>query len=187
MAAGDIDLQQILRSPGRLCVNPTNLATAWPHGGTGIGAVGTQQFSPNPMYGVIPDEAKQNVTDVVFIGFRPIFRALLRQPYDLSVIQRFWPNSTIGSVSGRRVITIPHASLPPGTLMSTVAAAFLFTPYDQLRDYGIYFPKGIPLVARELELEYSLAAELALRVEIVPIDDASGRNVVWGPLVDMTL
>ncbi len=43
---GTTDVSQVLRVPGRLCINPTNLATAWPHGGTGLGVVGSSVLEP---------------------------------------------------------------------------------------------------------------------------------------------
>lgn len=188
MAAGDVDLQQILRSPGRLCANPTDLSLPWPHGGTGLGAVGRCFLSPNASFARIPDEAKKTATEVMFLGFDPVFRATLKQPYDQSVVARFWPNSTAGSVSGQRVISWPHTSLPAGTRMSTLAFKLLFTPYD-FSHYGVYLPKAAPTIARECVLEFSVEEELRLLVEAIPLDDSQSpaRNVLWGPLVDLTL
>lgn len=179
-----VDLRKILRVPGRLAVNPTDMTTAWPHGGTGLGAVAGMKLLPQFSYYRVKEEAQRETQAVYWTGADPVFRALIRSPFDADGVSTFWPLSSTGTVSGEKVITLPSTSQLPG--MTVPSVVLVFTPDDQYLHRGVIFRKAYPLIADTAELSFDMNDEQALLVEFAATRDSSERVLSVGILGDMS-
>src|SRR5688500_3826453 len=103
------NVRNILRLRGRLCFNPTNLATAFPHGGTALGLTRSGVFHLGMK--TVLNEAEEwggIVSKAWYAGEKPFLAAVLRE-FDNDAIGAVFPNTGAGTVTGDKVI-----SLSPG-------------------------------------------------------------------------
>ena len=184
---GAFDPTTILRTPGRLCVNPTDLTAAWPHGGVGLGEVGGVVVLPRYDHVPIPaQEFGSEVQDVVYAGCSYVVSAALRSAQDDAVLRYFAPNSGLGATSGERGVS-ESGSVGAGVLLSTVAVKLLFTPNDVLRDHAWYFPVALPVIDRVAEFALTRTREKRLLVSAYATRDATGRSAYDRYLADLVL
>lgn len=114
-------LSRSLNVGGRLCANPGDLTTAFPHGGVDLGeAVKVQLFMRTKYSEITADELGDETTDVLYIGASWLLRVVLRG-FDPDAISRIAPNSTAVSATGtERIVQHPGASatiVRAGTLL----------------------------------------------------------------------
>ena len=179
------NIDDILRVPGRLCIDPTNLAIAYPHGGIGIGVIRNilvKQASVS--YSVTAEEFGKETVDMVYGGETWVLGAVLRS-YDKDAIQKLFPNTSLG-VSGQRVISHPGATRE-GHLLSSRTVKLLFSPDDTTNHPMVLLHKAAPLVEETAEFNLSLAQELGLAIMFVGLRDASNRVIAIGIGSDLTL
>lgn len=182
--AGDPDVSQVFRVPGRLSVGPTDLSAAWPHGGTGLGTVSEIVISPAVQYAIVTgDEFGGEVLDYVELGSSWILGAVLREWNSYNVDLIF--NTATGAVSGEKVVSYPSASRPGSKVSSVV---LLFTPYEQDVHPAFLAYRAIPLVPETTALKASIMDELVVPVMFHCIRNAAGTGQVkFGLLEDLTL
>lgn len=187
MAAPDV--LKALRVPGRIAVAPTDLTTAWPHGGTGLGLV--QAVTLKRAQAHVPIRAEDfgpvEVIDELYLG----------EAYELAFLLRGWdgdgwgqvfPNTFTGSTGGLVGLRYP-GSVYPGELRGGAAAKVLFTPDDPLRHPAVYFPQAIAVAGETEELYLHRKKELVLKAAFVATRDAAtaGRLAQVQLLEDLTL
>lgn len=185
------NVRNILRVMGRLCSDPTSVATAFPHGGTALGLVRDGIFRPGVKHhAVLAEEWGNQQVEVVYGGEMSVFAVVLRE-LDNDMVQKAFVNTAAGTSSGDRVITYEPdataANTRPGTLLSTKSFKLLFSPKATNRDPAILIYKAIPVIDESAELQLSLGEELGIAALFHCIPDASGRVYQVGKLEDLTL
>jgi hypothetical protein len=180
------DLGRILRNPGRLCVSPTSLSAAFPHGGTNLGLVRGVSLRPQQVEWVVTAEEWGEETVEVIDGGRSWVIAVALRGWDPDAVQAVLPSSTLGT-SGTPLASHP-GSARAGALRSAAAVKLLFSPDAPAQQPAALFHRAIPLVEASAELTLALAEEGTLGVVFRAIRRASdGLAFQFGALEDLTL
>lgn len=193
---GTVDVRRVIRAPGRLAINPTNLALAWPHGGTGLGATNKVVLIS---YG-----ASYPVTIEAF-GGEPVDYLEKGEVWGMGFIVRAWdptalatifPNTSVGAVSQKRGVSAP-GTVRAGNWVSDRSVKLVFTPEGAThaqsstqQDVDVPFVvlyKALPLLQAQAELMFSRTEELKVPALFMGVRDASARTVVIRPRADISL
>lgn len=183
-------VRKILHIPGRLCIDPTNLALAFPHGGTAIGLtrdaecrfgiktslVTAEEWGGAPIEGFYTGE-------VAVFAF--VFRSL-----DNDGMAAIFPNTATGSATGNIVIegrTSGAGVDRAGTALSTKAVKLLFSPKAVDRQPMVLLRNAIPLVEETTMLQMSISEEVGIGVVFQALPDSSGKLYDVGERNDLTL
>jgi hypothetical protein len=180
------DVRRVLRVPGRLCINPTNLANAFPCGGTDLGAVrGIELRQDAPYYALTAEE----------FGFEPVEYLERGTVWGLSCVLRGWdanaiatlfPNTSTGTTTGEKVIAEP-GSVRAGIVISGRSVKLAFVPDNADGAPTVLLYKALPLIAVPFQIDLSRHQEMVLTVAFVGIRDASARVMAMGMRRDLTL
>ncbi len=177
---------QILRVPGRLCINPTDLSAAFPHSGTAIGIASQIR--------IITGIEEARVTAEEF-GGQAVEAILGKRDYFLGCLLRQWDNDAIGMLfgddssagaSGDRIISWPGTDRA-GYQLSGRSVKLCFTADRQTEHPSVLVYKAIPLYAEAEALRLTVLAELAMPVVFLGIRDGSSRVAAMGLLSDLSL
>ncbi len=176
----------VLQQPGRLCINPTNINTDFPHGGTALGELYKHAIRLNVGQTPINDEGLGIETrDIIYTGEQWSFFAILRS-FDSDAINTFFPNTTVGAVSGKRKVMFP-GSFNAGSLISTRSVVLLFSPLDA--DAGLYFlmRKALPLLNATNMINLALKTKAEIGVAFTATRNAANESIEWGYREDITI
>lgn len=169
----------IIRVPGTLIWNPTDLGQAEPYGGTYLGTVRGIVFKPNPKYRDIWAEEFGSVVDSFYVGEGPCeIRGVVRYP-DADMVNAVAPKSIQPGSSGIHWLFRPGgttANTRAGTsLYDTKAGKLLFAPYADNAHPMILMYKALPQIASDTEIPMSWKDEWGLPVKFVGAPDSNGR------------
>lgn len=181
------DLTALLRVPGRLVVNPTDLTLAFPYGGTplglvvGIGVHGTHEFE------LLREEGLGFAhPDGIELGEFWSIACVVRDPRQ-SNAGFLYVGTEAGAVTGELGVTVPSTSNPPGSALSARSMSVLFAPLDELSHWFVYFPNAISVDA-EQGGDLDAAKEFGEPVRFLALPRVSdGVAVRWKPKADMVL
>ena len=174
------DVSSILRVPGRLCVDPTDLSTAFPHGGTALGVVSRIAWEPRISYDEVVAQEWGGVTSkVVYAGESPMLYGILRS-WDNDLMQILCRQTGAGSVSGsgtpgnRYLIGNPDSGTPrPGTLIA--GRKIVFSPLSpDVHEFLILY-NAKPKLDVAARMELSVSRELGIPFALICTPDATGR------------
>ena len=183
------DATKIIRVPGRLAVAPTNLATAFPHGGTELGAVRAVALRLRQRDFDVVAEEFDEVVETVHGAMRVVGLACLLRQFDDTVIAKVFPSTSTGSSSGSKVIDIPGTARA-GRLASATAVKYVFTPDNQTDHQAIILYKADAALETDgAEIMCHMMQERVLPVVFKPIRDTSSpaRVCKIGKLADLSL
>ena len=161
------NVQTVLRAPCKLCATPTNLATAFPHGGTALGLTAKVILKPQAILSPITaEEFGGTVVDVIYCGEKALVTCVLRG-WDADVISAVFPNSTVGSVRGKPYLRWEPGATgqnKPGYRLSNKAVKLYFSP--EAGDYavGLLIHSAIPAWDEAAEINLTDDVEAALPV-----------------------
>lgn len=184
MAAGDV--ARIIRAPGRLVVGPTDLAAAYPHGGTEVGLTNAVVLQPTGSGFLVRNEALGESTDVLEGGNEFAFACFLRGFDDDAVAQFFPDRHSTGSVSGHSVFSVPGTNAPGASALGR-AVIVLYVPDDALHVPAILVYRGIPDFPDGAEMAFQRRDELGLPVSMHCVRDANDNTLAVGRLADLSL
>jgi hypothetical protein len=181
------DVRSVLRAPGRLCYSPTDLSTAWPHGGTGLGAV--RGVTVRPFLSQFPVTAEERGGEPVEF-LRPGewwgLSAFLRG-WDPDAVGRIFPNTVTGTVTQHPGVEIPGSSVRAGHRVSDNAVKVLFTPDNTDDVPAVLFYAAVPALDAQAELYFGREQELGMPVIFYGLRDSSERIVNIKRLKDLSL
>lgn len=173
--------------PGRLVKDPTNLATARPHGGTYLGMTRAHRLIRNARHRLIRAEEFMGTTvDKVVSGESPIFAAILRE-FDVDAVNAVFPgaqSSTSGSAMFGHAVT---QATRAGSLGSDRAHALLFSPHAADYHPAVILYKAIPAPDVAAEIQLRVDEEIGTAVAWYAIPDATGRVYDVAMIGDITL
>jgi hypothetical protein len=173
--------------PGRFSVNPSDLTIAYPHGGTALGEKRAATVEPNQDYEVVlAEEFGGEVVEAIDAAGEGWAIAAIMRGYDDDVISRFFPNTAVGTVTQRRLITAP-GTVRAGRLMSASSVVLVFTP-DALDDQPMFvFHRAIPMLKSTGMMRLADPDPFEIGVAFQAIRNTSGRAVSIGWRHDITL
>lgn len=182
-----IDVSKVKRTPVRLAITPTNLGTAFPYGGTALGAARAVGFVvESPVY-PIANEERGGLAEVVKGPVQCRLACILRQWSD-SVVSTLFAEAFTGSSSGTKGVLVPGSNSysRPGSLLSNRAVKLIVSAYDSAVP-SILIYKAVPVLVRETTIGRGPFAERAYEAVFHGMLDSSNRLYAEALLADMTL
>lgn len=182
---GTSDKTKVYRIPGRLAHTPTNLGTAFPHGGTALGITSSVRLEYSIEYLENIDPEKGGHAEVIEGPATVRLYVMMRQ-WDNDTISKIFPHSAVGS-STNRIARYPGTIRPGRLLSGSAITPLIWTPNNATTHPTILLYKALPMLSQPFTLRMSAFSELALAVEFVGIRDASSRVFDMGLLSDLSL
>lgn len=181
--------RNIIRVPGRLYADPTDLSIAAPYGGTALGIVRDSEFR----FGiktklVTAEEWGGQTVEGIYGGETAIFVAVIRG-YDDDMIRTVFMSTGLGESGNRRIRYEPGNTgnvNRPGTKLSDKAFKLLFAPKNPLHPAIILY-RALPAVDEAASLQLSLSEEFGIAVAFYAIPDDSKRVYNIGLIGDLVL
>lgn len=183
------NVRNILKIPGRLIKDPTNLAAASPYGGTELGLASSILFKPRAKHvPITAEEFGGAVAEVLYGGDSCLLAATLRG-LDNDAASAVFVDTATGSPSGD---TVPRSraatdATRAGIKLSANSLTLLFAPKAPLRQPAILIRDAIPVITEETEIALSQGAEFSVPVLFYGIPDGSNRSWEIAKLKDITL
>lgn len=159
-------------SGGRLAYGCTNLATAWPHGGTGLGLVGQVTLLPQSRWVAIDQEETNSPVAVQWLGGGVVVALTLETPDDdaLAVLN---PG---GSLSSTKATVSWPGSAVAGTLLTPLTNV-VFTPNNQTDGRAFVLYRAVPVPEVNQALVFNAGKFLEVPFVLVGVNDGTGTNV----------
>lgn len=184
------NVRDLLYAPGRLSFGPTNVTTAYPHGGTALGLVKGVSVLLGPEYDsardILASERGNQVADNVRGPTKAVMSGFLHS-YDSDLIQRLFPNTSVVVVAGgtgHRLVQEPGA-VRPGQRMSDVAVDLVYTPDDVDHVPMVRINNAMPFLDASPALQLALDIEWALAFTFVGIMDSNDLMYQFGQRHDI--
>lgn len=180
-----VDGSKILRTPGRLCINPTDLTADFPHGGTNLGGARSVRLEVDTPHLRVPNPEKGGLQETFEGNKRIRFVCILREFSD-AVLSTLFRSAVTGGTSAEKGIAFPQSGDVPGKKGTDRAVKLLWVPYNTAQHPAVLIPRAIPILSQSLE---SLGAfqERTRLVEFEGAVDATGRLYLEQLVEDMTL
>jgi hypothetical protein len=185
VVAGNV--ARILRGPGRVVIGPTNLAAAYPYGGTEVGK--TNQFALQS-FGTqfrIESEGLGEATDILEANKRFV-AALFVRGWDDDAVEQFFSSSNYaaGGTSAHAVLSEPGTKVPGESAIAR-AVKLLYVPDDIIHVPSLLIYRGIPDWTEASELAFQRGSELGIPLTIDCLRDGNGNTLSIGMLADLSL
>ena len=180
---GAADVEKVLRAPGQLCINPTDLTIVFPHGGTSLGALEAALVQPFKLTEEIISPSRNDVAEWLYLGESWKLSAILRQQDD-DVKTTLFENTSVGAVTGERVVNA-RGTVLPGSPLSARAVQLCFSPFNPTHP-GVLFHRALPALEETAELNFSMFTDLSFAALFVAIPSGTnGRPADYGRLADL--
>lgn len=176
-------VESALVVPGQIALNPTDLTTAFPHGGTEVGKLLAIVGDWDTEGLIIPQEESGHPADVIY-SEGPFRLSCFFAGWEDAATTLLWPNTSVGASSGKRVIHL-NGAYKDGTLMSGRAVSLVFSPYDTANHRGVYLPRCIPAKDPDGSFEFLELHDFGFPVVFTAMEDAGGDVGYIGLLADL--
>lgn len=180
--------KNVLRIPSRLAWNPTNLSTAYPHGGTALGLARAIAWKPGIHARPITAEEWGGITvEAVYAGSTVLLSAVLRE-WDRDAISTIFLDSAAGGTTARRVARGRETteSYRAGTSLASKAGVLLVSP-ESSQHPAIILYRAIPIPDVAAEIRMALSEEFGFPVLFHGTPNGSGDTHRIGLLSDLSL
>lgn len=122
------NVANMLRVPGRFSISPTNLSTAYPHGGTALGTTTGVDIALGQIHAPITaEEFGGQQVDAVYAGEQPRVYAYL-QEFDPDALAVLFPCYAAGTTGGPTLLCDVNSSVRAGSRLGDLARVLVFTP-----------------------------------------------------------
>lgn len=180
--------RDIKRIPGVLIANPTDLAAAFPYGGTVLGVVRSIELDLGARVRMVIDEGGGGgVIEQVKLGQASALHAVIRS-WDPNMVAALFPNTT--SFEGLPVQVNQESGTgiePPGIFGSGSAVKLLFAPVAPLHHEGIILYRAVPYAQEAARMQLSLTKEVGVAVSFMGLPNDSALRHKIGFLERLTL
>tara|TARA_R110000782_G_scaffold253743_1_gene341940 strand:- start:22220 stop:22780 length:561 start_codon:yes stop_codon:yes gene_type:complete len=178
---------RVLRAPGRLVVNPTDLTLDYPYGGTEVGLTKLVALTSQGTHTRIPSEGLGgDSSDVLERSNLYVFVCFLRGWDDEAVEKFFAKNYVQGAVSGHAVFREP-GDRGPGASVLAREVKLLYVPDDPVSNPALLIYRGVPDWGDGSELAFQRKEELGIPLLVELVRGATGKIVEVGRLADLSL
>ena len=184
MAAGSAT--RTIRNAGRLVVGPTNLSTAYPHGGTEVGRTQLVVLQPFGEQYRIEGEGIGRATDILEANKRWVFACFLRGWDDDAIDLLMNDGDTVGSVSGHAVWGAPGTRIPGRSALAR-AQILLYVPDDILFNPAVLVYAAIPQWTPGSEIAFQRGVEMGIPFSAECFEDTNGNTLSIGRFADLSL
>jgi hypothetical protein len=167
---------------GRLAYGCTNLSTAWPHGGTGLGLVGEVNVFPQSLSDPLLQEETNSASEVLWLG-GDVVVSFTAHNWDVAALAFLFPNSSASN--GHTVVDWPGTDVTAGAPTTTYTNV-VFTPRNSEHP-GFVIYKAAPLPAANESLVFSAYKWLEVPGVILALPDGSDRLGKMGKFSELTL
>ena len=175
----NMDLSKLAKVDGRLCIDPTDLSAAFPHGGTALGVCQDKVLQKSRIYKRVYDEANGDVIAQHQVGESLIVACYLRG-WDESTLALLHPN--YHDSDGTYVFDGP--AMPAGTEIA--GRKLLFSPFDSTHP-GFIVYSALPYEDESAEMQLAVNEELETAMAFQSRRDASNRTYQIGLLSELSL
>lgn len=183
MAAGKVS--RIIHAPGRVVVGPSNLSSAFPHGGTEVGKTNAFGWSSHGVPFRVECEGLGEATDIL----EP------NQRFSVSFFVRGWDDDAVelllatgfvaGGTSQHAVFKAP-VNVPGGTALGR-AVILLYVPDDTIHVPAVLVYRGIPEWTEGSEIAFRRGDELGIPITVDCLRDANLNTLAIGRFDDLSL
>lgn len=185
MAAGSAT--RVLRAPGKLVVDPTDLTLNYPYGGTEVGktklVVLTSFGSPTS----IPSEGLGGEpSDILERAGLYVFSCFLRGWDDDAVSKFFANNYSQGAVSGHAVFQEPGNRIAGASALDR-AVKLLYVPDDPVSNPAAIMYQGVADWPDGAEMAFQRGEELGIPLAVDLTRGTTGKILQVGRLVDLSV
>jgi hypothetical protein len=175
MAAPNV--RNVIRVPGRLVKDPTNLQAAYPHGGTELGIARTMEYRPGiETQELIAEEWKRPIGVVVTME-RPVMAGVLRT-WDNSMMAALFHNTQtdafgeVGIVGSSQGAGINRA----GYDLKEKGIVLFFSPHAVDDHRCIIFYNAVPVIEESARIGLSIKEEFGIPFFFTAMPDRQGRD-----------
>lgn len=180
----------ILRGKARLIASPTNLAAAYPYGGTVLGIVRGIEVVIEPEMRFIAEEGwGGQKTEAVYSGEGVMVVGVLRT-FDNDLYSSIFPWTATGT-SGKKLVKYDvsgSGAVRAGTKLGEAnSIKLLVAPLAPARHPGFLLYRAIPMIQSAARIGYGLKAEMGVPFSFIGTPDSSGRVYRMGIITDFTL
>lgn len=180
------NVRDIVKIPGRLSMNPVDITTVYPHGGTALGIVKRVAVKTETRYNFVTAEEFGGERVEGAAIYNGIVLAAILHSYDADMIGKVFANTTTGATSGKPVIAEP-STVRAGNRLSDRSCVLCFTPDDEDRHPMLIMRRALPAIEETTELVQRLDEEWGLPVVFYGIRDTSARLYSYGLRRDLAL
>ena len=180
------DTTKVFRVPGRLAINPTNLATAFPHGGTAIGASSQIRIVTGIEEARVTAEEFGGQAVEAILGKRDFYMSCLLREWDNDALSTLYGSDATTGASGDKLVSWPGTDRG-GYQLSNRSVKLVFTADRQTEHPSLLIYKAIPLYAEFEALRLTIVSELTMPAVFLGIRDGSSRVAALGLLSDLSL
>lgn len=166
MAAPDV--ANILKSPGRLAIGPTDLGAAFPHGGTALGITRRARYIEGTRSVPVPaGEFGRKSVEVLYTGRAGILAAVLRE-WDTDAVDTIF----VGASSGVVTDNPKTEAQRPGLRLSDREVKLVFSPLSN-QGIRLVMERAIPAPeeAAAIQLRLNSDVDIAVAFEGILISD----------------
>lgn len=170
----------ILRIPGRLVKNPTNMSSDYPYGGTELGVIRDIEWSPGIQAEKLHAEEFGLAVGSIITRQEGVMAAVLRS-WDNDFLSTVFPNTqadefgevgVLGRVSGSGVNRVGYDEFDKGFKL-------LFAPFAANQHRFLLLHNAVPMIEDTFRLRLTLADEFGLPVIFYAAADSQGRTFTW--------
>lgn len=183
------NVRDLMVVPGKLSYGPSDLATAYPHGGTALGLTKGVIVSIGSHFteeaAITAEEYGGEIVDAVQQRDFIVVTSVLHS-WDKDALALVFPNTAEGGVSARRLVTGP-GSVRAGSKLSARAQVLVFTPDDEDHMPMWTLHKAIPAIDEAVDLNAALDEELGVGIAFWGIRDNTKGMYSWGRRHDITV
>lgn len=170
---------QALKVRGRFAWNPTDLSTAYPHGGTALGLVRAPELRVRAATHVVRAEEHGGIpVDAVYAGEEYLVGAVL-SGWDKDALTAVFLDTVAGATTGRMIVrSRPNTDdVRAGTLVSSKAGILYFSPFAAQHP-GVLVYKALPMLVEQTTWSFNLAEEFGIAVVWLAVPDDDGNPVI---------
>lgn len=179
------DPRDVLKVPGQLCINPTDLSVAFPHGGTALGLVARSRWVERITTRPIMAEEYGTAVVVLKTVREPVFRCVLRG-WDRDALEEVFLDTVQGGSTGQRVVRgrVKTDRFRAGAVLSS--SVMFFSP-DNSQHPGLLLFAAVAYPEDVAEINFSLASEVQIAAAWRATPNSLGRDFEVSPRGNLTL
>lgn len=181
-----LDPNSSLRVPGRLVADPTNVATAFPHGGTSLGLVRAISFRPGYLTEGLPFEEYGGKIGELIDGGESTRLGVVLVGFDDDMTSRIFPETSVGGGAGKRGLKSSDATRA-GRLGSASGFKLLFSPRDTANHPALILYNAVANFEEAGEIALGTEENVGIALVFEALRDTSKRDWQLQRLQDIDL
>lgn len=184
MAAGNAN--RVLRAPGRLIVNPTNLSAPDTYGGVEVGRTTLVRLLPLGTGFRVINEGLGEATDVLEGSIEYLFACVLRG-WDDDGVRTLLSGGYDRGVDTQHAVYSEPGHTTPGASALPRAVTLLYVPDNHVFAPAVLINRGVPDWEAGATIPFQRGTDLVLPIAVDCVRDEAGSILSVGLLSDLSL